>query len=72
MNIRQWQWVPLVETSPGNHKIDELSDENAYQLTRFNKYQLRLEDSRSYYYSSMTSYYWRRDYNFEFKYNGNW
>jgi hypothetical protein len=42
MNIRRWQWDPLAETPPRNQSIDELSDEDARSLTRFNKEQLRL------------------------------
>ncbi len=42
MNIRRWQWAPLAETPPRNRSIDELSDEDARSLTRFNKEQLRL------------------------------
>ena len=42
MNLRRWQWAPLVETPPRNRSIDELSDEDARSLTRFNKEQLRL------------------------------
>jgi len=41
MNIRRRQWVHI-ESPPRNRSINELSDEVAHQLTRFNKGQLQL------------------------------
>jgi len=40
LNIRHGEWIPLAETPPRNRSIDELSEENAKSLTRFNKDQL--------------------------------
>jgi hypothetical protein len=40
LNVRHGEWIPLVETPPRNHSIDELSEENAKSLTWFNKDQL--------------------------------
>jgi hypothetical protein len=42
LNIRRRHWVPLAESPARNRSIDELSDEDAHSLTRFNKDQLRL------------------------------
>jgi hypothetical protein len=67
MSLHQWQWVHLVEALPRNYTTDGLSDEDAHKLTCFNKDQLWLEDSRSYYYSSTEFLYWRRDSDHQFK-----
>jgi hypothetical protein len=40
LNIHHGKWIPLVETPPRNRSIEELSEENAKSLTRFNKDQL--------------------------------
>jgi hypothetical protein len=40
LNIWHGEWIPLVGTPPRNCSFDELSEENAKSLTRFNKDQL--------------------------------
>jgi hypothetical protein len=41
-NIHGDQEIPIFNLPPRNRTIDELSEEDAYALTRFRKHQLRL------------------------------
>ena len=42
LNIHEDQVIPLFNSPPRNRLIDDLSEEDAYSLTRFRKHQLRL------------------------------
>ncbi len=42
INVRRWQLPPVIDTPPKNRSIDEISDEDAYRLTRFRRDQLRI------------------------------